>query len=81
VLVLLTSSRIVALTGLGVVGIGVALIFIIYSAPDVAITQLLVELLVVVLLAVALLKMPHLDPTGRRYTPGLMRCWRWWSAG
>ncbi len=64
VLVLLTSSRIVALVGLGVVGIGVALIFIMYSAPDVAITQLLVELLVVVLLALAFLKMPNLDPTG-----------------
>ena len=62
VLVVLTSSRIAALVALGVVGIGVALIFIAYSAPDVAITQLLVELLVVVLLALALLKMPHLDP-------------------
>ena len=61
VLVLLTSSRITALVGLGTVGIGVALIFIAYSAPDVAITQLLVELLVVVLLALALLKMPYLD--------------------
>lgn len=61
VLVLLTSSRITALVGLGTVGIGVALIFITYSAPDVAITQLLVELLVVVLLALALLKMPYLD--------------------
>ncbi|MCC5988511.1 MAG: DUF4040 domain-containing protein, partial [Pararhodobacter sp.] len=66
VLVVLTSSRIAALVGLGVVGIGVALIFITYSAPDVAITQLLVELLVVVLLAVALLKMPHLDPNDRQ---------------
>ena len=64
VLVLLTSSRIVALVALGVVGIGVALVFIMYSAPDVAITQLLVELLVVVLLAFAFLKMPNLDPSG-----------------
>ncbi len=64
VLVVLTSSRITALVALGTVGIGVALIFITYSAPDVAITQLLVELLVVVLLALALLKMPHLDPSG-----------------
>ncbi|WP_071797780.1 hydrogen gas-evolving membrane-bound hydrogenase subunit E [Natronohydrobacter thiooxidans] len=61
VLVLMTSSRITALVGLGTVGIGVALVFITYSAPDVAITQLLVELLVVVLLALALLKMPYLD--------------------
>ena len=59
-LVLVTSSRITALVGLGVVGIGVALIFIMYSAPDVAITQLLVELLVVVLLALVFLKMPRL---------------------
>ncbi len=66
VLVILTSSRIAALVGLGVVGIGVALIFIVYSAPDVAITQLLVELLVVVLLAVALLKMPYLDAGNRQ---------------
>jgi multicomponent Na+:H+ antiporter subunit A len=64
VLVLQTSSRIMALVALGVVGIGVALIFIMYSAPDVAITQLLVELLVVVLLALAFLKMPNLDPSG-----------------
>ncbi len=65
-LVVLTSSRIASLVGLGVVGIGVALIFIVFSAPDVAITQLLVELLVVVLLAVALLKMPHLDASNRQ---------------
>jgi len=64
--VVLTGSRIVALVGLGTVGIGVALIFIVYSAPDVAITQLLVELLVVVLFAVAALKLPFLDPDGRQ---------------
>jgi multicomponent Na+:H+ antiporter subunit A len=64
--VVLTSSRIAAIVGLGVVGIAVALIFIVYSAPDVAITQLLVELLVVVLFAVAALNMPHLDPEGRQ---------------
>ena len=60
VVVLLTSSRIVALVALGVVGIGVALIFIMYSAPDVAITQLLVEMLIVVLFAVAALHLPLL---------------------
>ncbi|MGY6633860.1 MAG: putative monovalent cation/H+ antiporter subunit A [Alkalilacustris sp.] len=63
---LLTSSRVTAIVALGVVGIGVALIFIIYSAPDVAITQLLVELLVVVLFAVAALKLPMLDRDGRQ---------------
>jgi multicomponent Na+:H+ antiporter subunit A len=55
-----TRSRIVAIVGLGVCGIGVSLIFILFGAPDVAITQLLVEVLVVVLFAVAALKLPNL---------------------
>jgi multicomponent Na+:H+ antiporter subunit A len=65
-LTLTTSSRVAAIAGLGAVGIGVALIFIIYGAPDVAITQLLVETLVVVLFAVAALKLPRLDAGGRK---------------
>lgn len=56
-----TSSRIAAVAGLGVVGIGVALLFILFSAPDVAITQLLVEVLIVVLVSVAMLRLPYLD--------------------
>ncbi|MEQ8367064.1 MAG: putative monovalent cation/H+ antiporter subunit A [Roseicyclus sp.] len=60
VLTAVTASRMTAVAALGVVGIGVALIFIMFSAPDVAITQLLVETLVVVLVAVAMLKLPHL---------------------
>ena len=56
-----THSRMTAVASLGVVGIGVALIFIMFGAPDVAITQLLVETLVVVLVAVAMLKLPPLD--------------------
>ena len=64
-LVVLTHSRVAAIAGLGVVGIGVALVFIMYGAPDVAITQLLVETLVVVLVAVVLLRMPRLYGEGR----------------
>ena len=56
-----TNSRMTAIAALGVVGIGVALIFIMFGAPDVAITQLLVETLVVVLVAVAMLKLPYLN--------------------
>ncbi|WP_375257968.1 putative monovalent cation/H+ antiporter subunit A [Citreimonas sp.] len=56
-----TTSRITAMASLGVVGIGVAMIFIVFSAPDVAITQLMVETLIVVLVAVALLRLPKLD--------------------
>lgn len=57
-----THSRITAIAALGVVGIATALIFIFYSAPDVAITQLLVETLVVVLMAVVMLRLPSLPP-------------------
>ncbi len=66
VLTALTRSRITAMAALGVVGIGVAMIFIVFGAPDVAITQLLVETLVVVLVAVALLRLPYLDAPGQR---------------
>ncbi len=65
----LTSSRVAAMAALGVVGIGVAMVFIVFSAPDVAITQLLVETLVVVLVAVALLRLPLLDQGGRDHRP------------
>ena len=67
-LVLLTRSRITAIAGLGTSGIAISLVFLIYGAPDVAITQLLVETLVVVLVAVALLKLPRLPAP--RFRPG-----------
>ena len=69
ILTLMTNSRITAIAGLGVVGIGMAMIFILYSAPDVAITQLLVETLVVVLFAAAALKLPQLtaEPHRKRW--------------
>ncbi|MFU8824209.1 putative monovalent cation/H+ antiporter subunit A [Yoonia sp.] len=64
-----TQSRITAIAGLGVVGIGIAMIFILYSAPDVAITQLLVETLIVVLFAAAALRLPSLgaEPLKKRW--------------
>ncbi|MEM8577140.1 MAG: putative monovalent cation/H+ antiporter subunit A [Pseudomonadota bacterium] len=65
-----THSRITAMAALGVVGIGIAVLFIVFSAPDVAITQLLVETLIVVLVAVALLRLPTLTAHGRpRFRP------------
>jgi len=60
VVAVMTNSRIAAITGLGVTGTGVALIFILFGAPDVAITQILVEMLVVVLFSVAALRLPTL---------------------
>lgn len=60
VLTVMTHSRMTAVAGLGAAGIGVALLFIMFSAPDVAITQLLVEVLVVVLVSLAMLRLPYL---------------------
>ncbi len=43
------KSRLAAIAALGVVGYGVALIFVLFGAPDVAMTQFLVETLTVIL--------------------------------
>ncbi len=59
-----TRSRLLAILALGLLGISVAAIFVFYGAIDVAMTQLLVETLVVVIVAVALLKLPRLAPLG-----------------
>lgn len=57
-----TQRRLLKITALGAVGAGVALIFALFGAIDVAITQLMVETLVVVIIAVALLKLPRIVP-------------------
>lgn len=65
IMTVFARSRLAAICALGTVGIGVALIFVMFGAPDVAITQLLVETLVVVLVAVVMLRLPMLVPDGR----------------
>ncbi len=61
VMTVFSLSRLAAICALGVVGMGVALIFVIFGAPDVAITQLLVETLVVILVSVVMLRLPQLE--------------------
>lgn len=53
-----TESRMTALVALGVIGFGVALIFVYFGAPDLAITQLLVETLIVVLFMFVIVRLP-----------------------
>lgn len=68
-LALRATSRIAAIGGVGTVGVSVALIFVWFGAPDVAITQLLVETLSVVLFTLAALRLPSLQdrrPRARR---------------
>jgi multicomponent Na+:H+ antiporter subunit A len=58
VVVLRTPSRLTAITALGGVGAGIAIVFVLYGAVDVAMTQLFVEILVVVFLAIAMVRLP-----------------------
>ena len=56
-----TRSRLLAICSLGVVGAGIAMLFLMYGAPDVALTQLLVETLTVIIVSIILLRLPHLN--------------------
>jgi multicomponent Na+:H+ antiporter subunit A len=54
-----TRSRLGSVASMGVLGFGVALTFILFSAPDLGITQLLVETLTVILLVLVLFRLPE----------------------
>ena len=66
-------SRLLAICALGVAGTGTALIFLVYGAVDVAMTQLMVETLVVVIVAMVLLKLPGFRNEVRQSRPGRWR--------
>jgi len=53
-----TSSRLAAVASLGIIGFGMALIYVLFSAPDLGITQVLVETLTVILLVLVLFRLP-----------------------
>ena len=53
-----SSSRLFAVLGLGITGAGVALVFIMYGAPDLALTQFAIETLSVILFVLAIYKLP-----------------------
>ncbi|WP_024325818.1 putative monovalent cation/H+ antiporter subunit A [Thioalkalivibrio sp. AKL19] len=54
----LTRSRLGAVVALGSMGFTVALVYVLYSAADVGITQVLVETLTVILLVLVLFRLP-----------------------
>ena len=59
IVVALSKSRLLSICALGIVGSGVAILFLIFGAIDVAITQLMVETLFVVLIAAVLVRLPR----------------------
>jgi multicomponent Na+:H+ antiporter subunit A len=54
-----TDSRMTAIITLGVVGYGVALLFLLYGAPDLALTQFAIETLSVVMFVLVLYRLPR----------------------
>ena len=73
VLTVVTESRLAAICGLSAVGTGVALIFLLHGAPDVAMTQALVEILFLVIIAIVLLRLPGLVGAGHPGRAGRLR--------
>lgn len=64
------TTRLLAVIALGVVGLGVAMIFMLFGAPDLAITQFSVETLVVVIMALVLIRLPGFRLSGPAGRPG-----------
>jgi multicomponent Na+:H+ antiporter subunit A len=60
--VIFSTNRIAAIIILGVVGYGLSLLFVFYSAPDLALTQLIVETVTVALFLVCFYHLPKLKP-------------------
>jgi multicomponent Na+:H+ antiporter subunit A len=55
----ITSSRLAAVAALGTVGYGVALVYILFGAPDLAMTQFCIETLSIILFVLVLHRLPH----------------------
>lgn len=62
-----TQSRLAAVAALGVVGLSIAMIFLFYSAPDLAMTQFAIDTLTMILFVLVLYRLPkYLNLTNRR---------------
>lgn len=59
--VLRATSRMAAVVGLGFVGYGLALAFLLFSGPDLAITQFAVETLVAILFVLVVYRLPRFN--------------------
>jgi multicomponent Na+:H+ antiporter subunit A len=64
-------SRLAAVAFLGVVGFGIAMLFFLYSGPDLAVTQFAVETLAVLLFVFVLYKLPRFS----RFSGSAQRAW------
>ncbi len=65
-MVLLAKTRLAAIIALGAVGYSVALFFVIFKAPDLALTQLVIETVSVALFLLAFQHLPSLNSHGEK---------------
>lgn len=70
--VLLAPNRLIAIVALGIQGTAVALVFLLFGAPDLAFTQFMVEILSVVILALVMTRL-RLDERDHRPLEDLAR--------
>ncbi|MEW5421439.1 putative monovalent cation/H+ antiporter subunit A [Amorphus sp. 3PC139-8] len=70
--VLVAQTRLIAIVTLGIQGTMVAIIFMLYGAPDLSFTQFMVEILSVVILALVMTRL-NLSPTDHRPFPTRLR--------
>lgn len=66
--VVISPYRLLSIACLGVIGFVTTLVFMLFSAPDVAKTQLLVETLLVVFFVIIMRHMPHLNSVKQHST-------------
>jgi len=72
-----SNSRLACVSALGVVGYGVALIYILFGAPDLAMTQFCIETLSIILFVLVLYRLPRfsiLSGAGARTRDLLIAC-------
>lgn len=70
-----TESRLSAVAAMGVIGYTICLIFVYYSAPDLAMTQFTIDTLTVILFVLVLYRLPkylHLSETKTRLRDGIV---------
>lgn len=70
-----TKSRLAAVASMGVVGLAISLIFVYYSAPDLAMTQFSIDTLTVILFVLVLYKLPkylNISNTANRIKDGVL---------
>lgn len=62
ILTVFSSSRLASVAAMGVIGLAICIVFVFYSAPDLAITQFTIDTLTVILFVLVLYKLPRFIP-------------------